>query len=62
MSKVVILGAGESGVGAALLAKKQGLEVFVSDRGKIQDQFKAELIKNISLNMGLDMLHVFKIA
>ncbi|MEO1655742.1 MAG: UDP-N-acetylmuramoyl-L-alanine--D-glutamate ligase, partial [Bacteroidota bacterium] len=31
--KIVVLGAGESGVGAALLAKKQGLEVFVSDAG-----------------------------
>jgi UDP-N-acetylmuramoylalanine--D-glutamate ligase len=30
MKKVVIIGAGESGVGAALLAKKKGLEVFVS--------------------------------
>jgi phospho-N-acetylmuramoyl-pentapeptide-transferase len=35
MKSVVIIGAGESGVGAALLAKKQGLEVFVSDFGLI---------------------------
>jgi UDP-N-acetylmuramoylalanine--D-glutamate ligase len=40
---VVILGAGESGVGAAILAKKQGWDVFVSDRGAIKQDFKAEL-------------------
>ena len=43
---VIILGAGESGVGAALLAKKQGHEVFVSDLGKIAARYKAELEKN----------------
>lgn len=41
---LVILGAGESGVGAALLAKKLGLSVFVSDQGLIRSQYKAELI------------------
>lgn len=40
---ITILGAGESGVGAAILAKKQGWSVFVSDFGKIGDDFKAEL-------------------
>lgn len=39
----VILGAGESGIGAAILAKKMGWNVFVSDFGKIKDSFKAEL-------------------
>ena len=43
MSKVVILGAGESGVGAAALAKKQGFEVFVSDMSKIHDKYKKML-------------------
>ncbi|MEO5647302.1 MAG: UDP-N-acetylmuramoyl-L-alanine--D-glutamate ligase [Chitinophagaceae bacterium] len=43
---VVILGAGESGIGAALLARQQGYEVFVSDGGKIKEQFKSELLKN----------------
>jgi UDP-N-acetylmuramoylalanine--D-glutamate ligase len=43
MKKVVIIGAGESGVGAALLAKKQGLEVFVSDFGLIDEKYKKEL-------------------
>lgn len=40
---IVILGAGESGNGAALLAKQKGLEVFVSDNGKIKDHYKKEL-------------------
>ena len=35
---IVILGAAESGVGAAILAKEKGFEVFVSDNGKIKDQ------------------------
>lgn len=42
---IAVLGAGESGVGAALLAKKMGYEVFVSDFGKISDHFKNELIE-----------------
>jgi len=41
--RIVILGAGESGVGAAILAKLQGYDVFVSDGGKIKDEFKKEL-------------------
>ena len=40
MSKIVILGAGESGAGAAVLAKKEGFEVFVSDMSKIKDKYK----------------------
>ena len=41
--KVTILGAGESGVGAALLAKHLGFEIFVSDGGVIKDNFRQEL-------------------
>lgn len=41
--KVVILGGGESGVGAAFLAKKKGFEVFLSDMGMIRDNYKDEL-------------------
>jgi UDP-N-acetylmuramoylalanine--D-glutamate ligase len=41
--RVVILGAGESGTGAALLAKQKGFEVFVSDQGPIKDKYKEEL-------------------
>ena len=40
---IVILGSGESGTGAALLAHQKGLKTFVSDGGKIPAQFKAEL-------------------
>lgn len=42
---IVILGAGESGVGAALLAQKQGFDVFVSDFGPIADPYKNDLIQ-----------------
>ncbi len=41
--RLVILGAGESGVGAAMLAKKQGFDVFVSDFGPIADRYKSKL-------------------
>lgn len=44
--KIAILGGGESGVGAALLAQKQGFEVWVSDKGKIKEGFKTELLDN----------------
>ena len=43
MKRIVILGAAESGVGAAILAQKKGYDVFVSDMGKIKDNYKAEL-------------------
>lgn len=42
-NKLVILGGGESGVGAAILGKQQGYEVFVSDAGAIKDQYKNDL-------------------
>ncbi len=51
--KIVILGAGESGVGTALLAKQKGYDVFVSDAGEIKPVFKAELEANaISFESG----------
>ncbi len=43
--RIVILGGGESGVGAAKLAQKQGFEVFVSDFGSIAAGYKADLQK-----------------
>ncbi|MCD4771929.1 MAG: UDP-N-acetylmuramoyl-L-alanine--D-glutamate ligase [Bacteroidales bacterium] len=39
-TKIVVLGAGESGAGAAVLAKKKGYTVFVSDKGKINQKYK----------------------
>lgn len=44
--RIVILGAGESGVGSALLGKKVGYEVFVSDAGKIKEKYKQQLFDN----------------
>ena len=44
---IAILGAGESGTGAALLAKKVGCHVFVSDKGEIKENYKAELDENL---------------
>lgn len=43
MDKLVILGAGESGVGTAILAKQQGYDVFVSDMGTIKAKYKKRL-------------------
>ena len=51
--RLVILGAGESGIGAALLAKQKGYDVFVSDGGAIKENFKDELLHhNISFEEG----------
>lgn len=43
MKRIVILGAAESGVGAAVLAKKEGFDVFVSDMSAIKDRYKKML-------------------
>lgn len=43
MKRIVILGAAESGVGAAALAKKEGFDVFVTDMGKIKPHYKEML-------------------
>ena len=45
MSRIVVLGGAESGVGAAVLAKVKGFEVFLSDNGKIKEEYAAELRK-----------------
>jgi UDP-N-acetylmuramoylalanine--D-glutamate ligase len=44
-SRIVILGAGESGTGSAVLAQKHGFEVFVSDTGQIKDKYREILNK-----------------
>ncbi|HLU51864.1 MAG TPA: UDP-N-acetylmuramoyl-L-alanine--D-glutamate ligase [Flavobacteriaceae bacterium] len=46
MKKLIVLGAGESGVGAAILAKKKGFEVFVSENGKIKNKYNEVLINH----------------
>src|SRR6218665_1233460 len=43
MQRLVILGGGESGVGTAILGKKKGYEVFVSDFGQIKNNYKEVL-------------------
>ena len=43
MKKIVVLGAGESGTGAAILAKEKGMDVFVSDMGAIAPMYQALL-------------------
>ena len=44
--RLVVLGGGESGVGTAILGKKKGYDVFVSDFGKIKESYKEVLINN----------------
>jgi UDP-N-acetylmuramoylalanine--D-glutamate ligase len=46
MKKLVVLGAGESGVGTAILAKQKGYTVFVSDKGIIAEKYKKVLLNN----------------
>lgn len=46
MKKLVILGGGESGVGAAFLGRKLGYEVFLSDKGKLADKYRKVLQEN----------------
>ena len=43
MKRIVVLGGGISGYGSAILAKKQGFEVFLSDAGRIAERFRREL-------------------
>jgi len=43
VKNIIVLGAAESGVGAAILAQKQGFDVFVSDNGKIKEKYKTVL-------------------
>ena len=48
MQRLVVLGGGESGVGTAILGKKQGYEVFVSDFGRIKDNYR-EVLKHYEI-------------
>ena len=52
-NKLVVLGGGESGVGAAILGKSKGFDVFLSDRGQLGDKYRDELVlRNISFEEG----------
>ena len=46
LKKLVVLGAGESGVGTAILGKQKGYNVFVSDKGTIEKKYKKVLLNN----------------
>jgi len=62
--EIVVLGAGESGTGAAVLAKKQGLPVFVSDKGKITDKYR-RVLKQFEIDFeenGHDTVRIFAAA
>ncbi|MGB5237553.1 MAG: UDP-N-acetylmuramoyl-L-alanine--D-glutamate ligase [Flavobacteriaceae bacterium] len=48
MAQLVVLGAGESGIGTAVLGLKKGFEVFVSDNGSIQEKYK-NVLKNLEV-------------
>lgn len=47
--RLVVLGGGESGVGSAILAKKHGFDIFLSDKGKINDHYK-NVLEDIGIN------------
>ena len=51
MSRIVVLGAGESGAGAAVLAKVKGFDTFVSDMSAIKDKYK-ELLNKHGIALG----------
>ncbi len=59
MSKlIVILGAGESGIGSAILAKQKGFDVFVSDNGKIKPKYCKQIAKyNIPFEEGVHSIN-----
>ena len=47
MSRIVVLGAGESGAGAAVLAKVKGFDTFVSDMSAIKDVYKRQYTTSV---------------
>lgn len=53
MEKLVVLGGGESGVGAAILGKEKGMTVFLSDMGTLKDEYRETLVReNIEFEEG----------
>ena len=49
-TEIVILGAGESGAGAAMLARQKGYSVFVSDSGRVRENYK-NVLSNIEVEV-----------
>lgn len=61
--KIVIVGGGESGTGAAILAKQQGYDVFLSDSGTIPEKYQKELnIHQIDFEQGKHSLQIILLA
>ena len=58
MKRIVVLGAGESGAGAAVLAKAKGFDVFVSDMSAIKDKYKT--LFNVTKNFMLVFRDTFQ--
>ena len=48
MNRIIVLGGGESGTGSAILARKQGFDVFLSDNGTIKTKYK-EMLYNYDI-------------
>ena len=59
MKRIVVLGAGESGAGAAVLAKAKGFDVFVSDMSAIKDKYKT--LFNVTKNFMLVFRDTFQV-
>ena len=56
--RLVVLGGGESGVGTAILGKKKGYDVFVSDFGKIKNNYKEVLIITVLIGKRKDIQRI----
>ncbi|MCX2680447.1 UDP-N-acetylmuramoyl-L-alanine--D-glutamate ligase [Galbibacter sp. EGI 63066] len=54
MMRLIVLGGGESGIGTAVLGKKKGFEVFLSDKGKIKEKYK-DVLKNFEIDWEEEM-------
>ena len=53
MKKLVVLGGGISGYGSAILARRKGFDVFLSDSGRIADRYRMKLEA-----WGLSLIHI----
>ena len=61
MKRLVILGGGESGIGTALLGKAKGYQVFVSDKGKIKENYKQVLIISLLILLSFVKYLIFNL-
>ena len=56
MNRIIVLGGGESGTGSAILARKQGFDVFLSDNGSIKTKYK-EMLYNYDIPLGREQAY-----